>query len=550
MVVISVFFSTTKAQDNSLRPVTSKYALTNATIIQGPGRTIEKGSILIDNGLIKAIGSSISLPADAWIIEADSMYIYPGFISGLSAVGVKSPKDEKIEEDKKQRGNPSYKRAGITPNESVRDLLDPKEKSVDEFRKLGFTASHVVSQNGMMPGTGSLILLGGENGESMLFRENISLFSQWQGANGVYPSTIIAIMAKYRDMYRKAEQSLAYSQAYDSNPNGMERPNPDQMIEALYPVVSKNLPVHFKTENVLDITRALTLQKELGFKLILGEVKQAWDIIPQIKNSKAPVFLSLDLPEKEDKEDSESEEKEEDEKDAPTPEEIEKEALEKRKKEMIEKYYTQASLLHSQGVSFGFSTFSSKSKDVKIKLRQLKDKGLSEDQLLAALTTTPARTLGVSSQMGSLDVGKMANLMITNKPYFEEDSRVAYVFVDGVKYEYKEKEKKSSSSDSVSVGGKWNYTVESPQGVRKGVIKITEKGDDYEGVIIRDSGEETQLQEITVDGNTLSFSYVVNFGQEITVNVEVEVDEDTFEGNLTLPNFGSFPIEASREPEF
>ncbi|NQZ79040.1 MAG: amidohydrolase, partial [Ekhidna sp.] len=148
------------AQDN-LRPVTNKYAIKNATIVQAPGKTIQNGTVLIENGIIKAVGSGISIPADSWIVEADSMFVYAGFISGLSNIGVEKPKDEETNDDRKLTGNPTYERAGITPGSSSREMLYPNEKSLKDFRKLGFTAAHTVPHKGMLPGTGSIVLLGG-----------------------------------------------------------------------------------------------------------------------------------------------------------------------------------------------------------------------------------------------------------------------------------------------------------------------------------------------------------------------------------------------------
>ncbi len=557
MSIIVLFPTGSNAQEGDLRPVTSTYAIRNATIIQAPGKVIPRGTVVMENGVIKAVGASVSIPANAWIIDSDSMYVYAGFISGMSGSGVKMPKEEdRSNEDRSMRGDPAYERAGITPNQSVRTLLDPSEKSLDEFRKLGFTAGHVGPTRGMMPGTGSIVLFGGSSGEDMLIRENVSLFSQWEGANGVYPSTIMGIMAKYRDMYRKATQALEYSNKYRTSSNGMERPGSDQMLEAMYPVISKQIPVLFKAEEVVEITRALALKKDLGFNLMLSEVKQSWDLVDMIKGVGTPVFLSLDLPEiPEEKKEDESDKDEgsdEEEKVQLTQAEIEDEALKKRKREIVMRYYTQASLLSNQGIRFGFSTASVKSKDFKGNMMKVIENGLTEDQALAALTTTPAQLLGVSTIMGTVEVGKMANVIVTDKPYFEEKSKVRHVFVDGIKYDNEVKEKKKSSGEEdASVIGTWSYTVETPQGNRTGVIDISDEGGSLSGTLTSNtSNEESELEDIEVDGKTLTFSYVVNMGQDMTVNASLEVDGDAFDGNLSIAAFGSFPVEGKREPQF
>lgn len=539
------------AQGTDLKPVTNKYAITNATIVQAPGKIIQNGTVLIENGIIKAVGSSVNIPADAWIVNADSMFVYAGFISGLSNIGVAKPKDNDEKDDRKLTGNPSYVRAGITPGSASRDMLKSDEKSITDFRKIGFTASHSVPHNGMLPGTGSIILLGGSTGEDMIARDGVSMYAQLAGANGVYPNTVIGVMAKYRDLYRKANQAIAYQNRYNSNANGMERPAKDATLEALYPVVSKQLSVAFKAESVKDVMRVITLQKDLGFKLMLGEVKQGWDAIPAIKRTGAPVFLSLDLPDWKD----EDEKKDEAADKEPTAEDIEKQALETRQRKMIQNYYTQAGKFASNGVKFGFSTMEVKSKDFKTTLMKVIENGLTEDKALAALTTEPASILGVSNLMGTVETGKMANLIVSDTAYFTKDANVRYVFVDGQKYEYeakKKKKKKSGSSDmeAVDASGKWNYTTETPQGNGSGIITINGTPGDYSGTITVSFNESTnEIQDLVVDGNNISFSFKLNMGEVVTVDISMEVDGDSFEGNLSVAAFGTFPMEGSRDPK-
>lgn len=545
-------------QDSDLRPVSSKYAIKNATIIQAPGRTIQNGTIIIENGVIKAVGTNISIPADAWIVDADSMFVYPGFITGMSNIGVEKPKDKDTKDDRKMTGTPTYERAGITPGSSVRDMLSEKE-GIEDYRKIGFTASHSVPHNGMIAGKSAIILLGGSS-NGMVVKDGTAMFSQLAGASGVYPNTVIGVMAKYRDLYRKASQARDYQSRYKANSNGMARPVSDATIEAMFPVVSKQLTVAFRAESVMDVMRVLTLKNDLGFNLMLGEVKQGWDAIPAIKKAGSPVFLSLDLPEmKEEKKEKKKDEGkgegegEEEEKKEPTAEDKEKAALEMRQKEMIKKYYTQPSLFASQGVKFGFSTLESKSKDFKSTMIKVIENGLSEDKALAALTTTPAEILGVSSMMGTIENGKMANLFVSDTAYFTKDSNVRFVFVDGVKYEYevkKKKKKKSSGDEPVEAAGEWNYTTETPQGDGSGVIKINGTPGNYTGTIsVSFNGSTNDINNVEIDGNNVTFSFTINMGEEVPVDISMTINGDSFEGTLSVAAFGSFPMEGSREPK-
>jgi len=538
----------TYGQDDDLAPVTGTYAITNVNIIQSPGRTVEMGTVLLEDGIIKAVGKSVSIPPDARVIKADSMYLYAGFIDGMSHVGVEMPKEED-DNNVDDPGNPPNDIAGIEPYRNVRTFLKPTDKTVEDWRKIGFTTAHVVPEGRMLPGTGAIILLTGRTPDEMVYKNNTSFYSQLRGAPGVYPNTIIGVMAKYRDLYRNASYAKTYAQQYGNGSEDMQRPKSDRVLEAFYPVIDKKIAVAFKAEDVLDIQRVLKLKNELGFSLMLGDVKQGWDITDQIKSSNAPVFLSLDLPEMEkEKEESDSVKAE---KKELTEAEKEQERLDKRKKEMILKYYQQPVVFKSQGINFGFSTLEAKSKDIKKNLSNLVKQGLSEEDALAALTTKPAQLLGLSNVMGSVDAGKMANLVITDKPYFDEESAVKMVFVEGNIYEYEDKTKKEKSGEDINPSGDWAYTTETPQGSGSGTMTIEGSPGDYSGELTTTySSEPSQLSDIEIYGNEMSFSFVIDVGgQLLTIDVTVTVDGDTFEGTMTAGQFGSFPIEGERKPE-
>lgn len=543
-----------------LAPVSRTYAITNVNIIQAPGRKIDMGTVVMKDGLLISIGKNVSIPADAIVIKADSMYVYAGFIDGLSRVGITKPKEDPNPPPRpKDPGNPKPEEAGITPQNDVRSSLDATEKSIEELRNIGFTTAHVVPYGGMMPGNGSIILLNGKTPDEMVLVTKSSFYSELTPAKRVYPGTVMGVMAKYRELYRQAAQSRAYENTYASNRSGIQRPNTDRVLESLYPVIDKRQSVLFKAEKVMDAQRVLTLQSDLGFSLILAELKEGWDIVNKIKASNAKIFLSLDIPEEKKKDDAsvksdgkKGEEKKPEEKKEEasktqkpkTAAEVEKEALEKRQAEFMEKYVSQAAVYNKAGVKFGFSTLSAKPANIQSNLRRMIKSGLSEDAALASLTTTPAELLGLSDRLGSIDNGKIANLVISDKPFFNEKAKVRYVFVDGnlFKMEIKE-EKKADASGKAEVSGEWLMSVEAPDRKYESTVSLKKDGDGYAGTIIGDIiTQPTKLEALTVDGNVLSFKYTINVGgQDMTVSVEVTLDGNTFKGTASVPEYGSFP---------
>jgi imidazolonepropionase-like amidohydrolase len=548
------------AQDEKeLKPVTRTYAITNATIVQSPGRKMENGTVVLKDGLIISIGKGVAIPPEAIIIKADSMFVYAGFIDGLTRAGVNKPKEEPNKEKIKDPGNPPPDRAGITPQNEVRNFLNPSDKSLEELRNLGFTVAQVVPHGNLLPGQGSIVLLGGKSADQMVLVNNSSLYSELSGASGMYPSTTMAVMAKWRELYKQASQAKAYQSLYASNRVGLERPGTDRILEAFYPVIDQRLPVLFKSEKILETQRIFSLKNDLGFSLMIADVKEGWPIINKIKASGAKIFLSLDLPEevkKEEKKDDKKTKTDSTKKQEPpkvkTATDLEKEVLEKRKVEAIANYTSQASAFNKAGVQFGFSSMSAKSKDIQANLRRMISSGLTEDAALAALTTTPAQLLGLSDRLGSIDNGKMANLVISDKSYFNEKSKVRYVFVDGVMYKVDVKEvKKSDSNAKEEIEGTWSTVTQNPQGNTEGKVTFKKEGSSYKGTV---SGgrlpSPVDMTDVNLDGDKLTYTYTVNFGgNSMKVEVDVTVDGNSFKGNASVGQRGSFSIEGTKDPK-
>jgi hypothetical protein len=371
----------------------------------------------------------------------------------------------------------------------------------------------------------------------------------------------MAVMAKWRELYRQASQAKSYQSLFASNRAGLERPGSDRVLEAFYPVIDQRIPVLFKSEKMLDAHRILTLKSDLGFSLILADVKEGWPVANKIRTSGAKVFLSLDLPEEVKKDDKKSENKSTKKADSTKAKEVtksktaadlERDALEKRKAEAIANYTSQASVFSKAGVSFGFSSLSTKPKDIPANLRRMIAAGLSEDAALAALTTTPAQLLGLSDRMGTVENGKMANLVISDKSYFNEKAKVRYVFVDGVMYKLEVKEeKKADPNAKVEIEGSWSTVIQTPQGSNDGKVTFKKEGSGYKGTI---SGGRmpapADLTSVTLEGNKLSYSYSLSFGgNSIKVEVEATVEGDSFKGNASIGPRGSFSIEGTKNPK-
>jgi imidazolonepropionase-like amidohydrolase len=584
--------ATAQPVNDDLPQITGCIALINAKVVSGQGKTPVTNTIIIRDGLITAMGASIKIPPDAYRIAADSLYAYPAFIDAISYDGIKEPEEgnrnqqgggnrgQKQEID--DEGNPNLEDAGITPFNGIRSTFDPKDKSIADWRAQGFSIAHIVPRGKMIPGKGSIIVLSGKETDQVLWKENMSMYAQWNGAGGSYPSTVIGVMAKWRELYHNASQYVTHETSYETA-SLVSRPNYNQAHIALMPVVKKEMPVYFRAPKVKDISRALAMQKDLGMKMVIADAEEAWYLKDQFKSNGIPLILSLDLPEdKGEKADASAEKataSKEGAKEAKGAEvtkdttnlkspigdlgakpdtlkvDPEKEAFEKRRAESLKAHYEQAGVLAKGGIAFSFGTLNTKPNDFSKNIQTIMENGLTFDQTLSALTTQPAKLLGIEKYCGTVEVGKMANIIMTNKPLFEKETAIRYMMVEGNLYEYDVKEKKKPKVGKESTGsfsvlvGTWNYSIESPDGKREGNFEFTQDSSELKGTITGEditSGNE-ELEGIVLDGNTVSFTFDFDMGGQImALEFDLKIDGESLQGTVTVGEFGTFPVTGQR----
>ena len=547
------------AQDYEVPRVTDTYALEHARVVQAPGQVLDSATVVVRDGLIEAVGPNVEVPYDARRIEADSLVVYAGFIDGLSHAGVELPEDSGNNgDDDVDPGDPPFDQAGIQPDRSVRPALTPDESDLGSLRKAGFTAGHVVPEGQMLPGAGAYVFYGGETANDMMLEAGSTLFAQIKTASGyVYPATGMAVIAKFRQLFREADRRQQLEAEYQQDPVGTERPPRDPVHSALFPVLDGETPLAFYADGALPIHRVLNLKQELGFPLVLAGLAESHATVEALKGTDAPLFLTLDLPDK-PKRSADQDTTVADTTDEPSryysPEfrvpsyeqvSEQEENLELRHAMERQDYLQTAATLDSVGLQFGFTTREAKPGDVRENLRTMIDQGLSEQAALAALTTRPASFLGLSKRLGTVEEGKIANLVVTDGSYFAEDTKVTHVFVDGQLYDYTgdDSEQGEVSGDVSKVLGTWSYTLETPCGERTGTVTIEGDQSGLEGTLVNSQGDERELKSISFDGTTLSFA--VDSPQGGSASVSVTVEGDTFEGSASLSG-QSFSISGER----
>lgn len=524
--------------------ITDTYAITNATVFTAPGKAGTKATVLIQDGIILGVGTNLSLPKEARLIAGDSLFIYPGFIDGASDAGITKPKDLE-RPDGFVSSNPSDEIAGITPWRSAKDQFSISGDKVDDLRKNGFTLIQSVPSGGMLSGKTSILVLGSPSSTNLL-KENAALAASFQGSRGMYPGTAAGVMAKFRDVYENSKLTQQRGQQYASVA-GVKRPEITQTYSAMADVINGQTPVLFTAPSELEIRRAINLQKELGFNLILTGLEDYEGVIEVIKASNAKVLIKLETPSdksiKAQKEDANDVTK----------------AQYARVKDAYAKAIAQAGKLEKAGIPFAFTTVGTKPADLMKSLKLMMENGLTEQGAMAALTTNPANILGISRFAGTIEKGKMANMILTTDSLFKEESQIKYVVVDGFVFDYELTSKKKAEAngekkDSLKVEGNWDYKTETPQGSSGGILALAKEGDTYSGTITYDdpsgSGKTSApIRDVAVDGNKLTFSFDVTAdGMNIAVEISGEISGTSMDGTMSVAQFGSFPFEATLSP--
>ncbi len=416
-------------------------AFTNVTIHTNDGETIESGAIVWRNGVIEAVGEDISIPFDAYIIDGgDSLHVYPGFIDGLALWG--SP--DRPEVDTPDRpGNPGYKRAGIQPQRHPHDVLT-EDESFKKAVKLGFTTAALGLKGEMLPGQVDIFFIHPE--EQELFKDGIAILAQFEGARGsAYPSTIMGLMAKFKQLWYNAKALQQHIEYYREADSGYPAPDYSEGLEALFPVINGKKPYFFEANSEEYIQRVLWLKEELGFDFVLISAKQGFEKADKLNQKNIPVLASIELPEEPE---WRQQQKGEEEKPEIEGVEITEEERLFRQRQLAayQTYIKNLKQLIETDVKVGYVSYGMELDEFRDHLLTLhEDANMSAQQILEVLTENTAEILGIGNRVGSLKKGYIASFSVFTEPFLEENTQVYYSVSNG---EITEFEVKSNSEES------------------------------------------------------------------------------------------------------
>ncbi|MEO5798860.1 MAG: amidohydrolase family protein, partial [Gemmatimonadales bacterium] len=439
-VVAGVLFAAPLAAQ---RNVPNTYAITNARIVPVGAPTIASGTVVIRDGLIAAVGATVTVPADARVIDGNGLTVYPGFIDaygslGLPAAAAANPAGggaagrAAAPAASRPAGAPnSTNVVGLQPEVAVVDALDPDDASFTAAHAAGLTAAFTATATGVFRGSAAIINLDGTDVSAMILKPSVAQsigfsrggggFSGGGGGGGGFPGSLFAVFAALRQELLDAQRYHELKVAYDRSPRGQQRPAWDPSLEALQPVLARQQQVVMFANTEREIIRALDLAKEFNLRILIAGGTEAYKLADRLKAENVPVLLSVNFPRRSAAGGGAAGGSGFGGGRGGAPADDEPELM-RTLRERVEAPKS-AGRLATAGVRFAFQS-SANFTEYLANVRRAVEAGLPADQALRAMTIAPAELFGVSDRIGTIETGKIANLTITRGDLLDKSSRV------------------------------------------------------------------------------------------------------------------------------
>ena len=496
-------------------PRPAAYALENVTVVQADGQRLEGVTIVVRGPLIETIGAGAAVPADAEVLPGDSLMVYPGFIDGDGEADHEFPEPD-IDRDEVEIWNAPRQLKGFMPARRLVGHLTATGEDVDGPRKEGIVAAAVHPSGAMMPGRGALLLYRKDatTPDGLVLRPALGPRFEFQGGPGVYPGTLFGVMAFFRQAFEDAEHRGTALAAHAENPRGMTAPPFDADYAVLRQVLD-GLPVYFEANDAADILRVLGLAEEHGFRPVIVGGEEAWKVADELTGRGVPVLVSVDFREPRRWEPDEEEDEELD------------AAVAREKQEFIDRY-SNAARLADAGVTFALT--SGGSGEILDGVRKAIEYGLSEADALTALTRTPAELFDVS-WIPELDEGLPATFVVATGPLADEDTRVAYTFVEGWKEEGDKPGEAGDAESAVAFGGEWEMEIDAEGQMFGATLTIEQEGATFSGTMTME-GQPLDLVDGVINGNNISVTALMEQGGEtLEIDITGTVEGDQASGS-------------------
>ncbi|HKV37649.1 MAG TPA: amidohydrolase family protein [Blastocatellia bacterium] len=388
----------------------SSYVISGARIVTVTGPVIENGAVLISDGKVAAVGKAVQAPPGAQVIDAQGLSVYPGLIDSGTEVGLTEIESVAGTNDASEIGDNNA-------NVHVDVAIRPDSSHVAVTRVNGITTVVTEPRGGVIAGTSSLIDLDGWVPKDMIVKSRLAMHINWPGDSPFgfefagfldrtesVKKTRLANGKKIDELKKVFEDAKAYSDAKEARIKDPSLPkqNLDLKLEALVPVVRGQMPVVILAATERDIKNAIQFAEQMKIRMILSGAVEAYKLADELKAKNIPVLVGpvIRMPEHMD--------------------------------DPYDMAYANAALLSKAGVKIAFETFESAHvRDLPYNAGMAAAFGLPPEEALKAVTINPAEIFGVASELGSIEPGKLANLIVTDGDPLEIRTQIKYLFIRG-----------------------------------------------------------------------------------------------------------------------
>jgi imidazolonepropionase-like amidohydrolase len=544
-----------------VRPPTD-YALMNARIVVAPGRVIERGTVHIANGRIVAAGERVNVPATAIQLDLTGSTIYPGLIDAASTVGLPpvappgggrggrggAPETPGGQQGRGGRPAPPPE---TRPEQLAADVFSPAEADLQAYRAAGVTTLGLAfDAAGIFPGQTAVASARSGDPAELILKTPVSLQVTFGRRRGGYPGTLMGAVAYIKQAFYDAEHDRRVAEAFQRNPAAAPRPSYDAEHRALAPALAGTLPVWFFGSTERDLERIVDIARELRIQnyTIVG-AQEGWLATELLKQAGRPVIVSLDFPSA-NAITGRAFEGHVAPVSGPDAEGAEKDSA------AVRAARGNAAALAGAGMTVALSGYGLDGPaEFREALLAAVEAGLSPDEALRALTVTPAQMLGLEGIVGTVEAGKLANLVVVQGDLFSRTGRIRRVFVEGERFEIREPEQRSGrggrgggggAGEAVSLAGEWVGTMEGPNGPLAFTLTAQGQGQQVTGQLATEMGVAELRGELT--GQDLSLRGVMRPPGQNAMNItlNVRITGDDMRGTLVAQGLADIPFVARR----
>jgi imidazolonepropionase-like amidohydrolase len=389
-------------------PAGRTIAITNVRIVPVSGPDVPSGTIVIRDGRIADIGAGIAAPAGAEIVDGRGQTAFPGMIDGYSSLGLQEITGVSATVDNRETGR-------INPQVWAIEALRYDSMHIPIARSNGITAAIVAPSGGLISGRSVLIKLDGWTNREMIVKNPAALqiefpeirsgrggaagFGQRGGGGGALDTA--GQIAELKELFAKA-RSYEKRKAYAKKNLSVALPDFDETSEFLLPVLKGEVAVMISVHADRDIQAAIKFVREEGLKAVFHGAEQGWKVAADLKASGIPVIINQLYASPPVWDDG------------------------------YDQLFLNAVKLAGAGVKIAFSSGSATAaKDLPYHAAKAAAFGLDRREALRAVTLSPAEIFGVGAEMGSLEKGKAANIVLADGDILEMRTNIKAVFIDG-----------------------------------------------------------------------------------------------------------------------